>query len=300
MSESQQEPLQTPTARIYIDYEGYEPKPRRFRRNIEDFEQLHIYEKEEPAPFMIDGPSHPGEGWTRFVCISDTHSECYPIPRGDVLLHAGDLSSWGQADQLEKTVNWIASLEGFQAKVLIAGNHDLCLDAERCKSHTSPGSKQKSAEEMEYEEAKRMITRAEVTAKGVHYLEHGMYEFTTTEGKCWKVYGSPATPRYALGAFQYVTDGEAKAIYKKIPENTEILLTHTPPHRILDITRKGRHAGCHVLRNTLDSGKLKNLKLHVFGHIHEGHGAAVMESGTVEVNGALAWGGKPIIVDLKN
>lgn len=46
-------------------------------------------------------PEHPGQRWTRFVCISDTHSGRFPVPPGDILLHAGDLSSWGQVHQLQ-------------------------------------------------------------------------------------------------------------------------------------------------------------------------------------------------------
>lgn len=56
-------------------------------------------------------PVHPGPDWTRFVCISDTHSRTYDLPSGDVLLHAGDLSSWGIYTQLEKTINWIKTLD---------------------------------------------------------------------------------------------------------------------------------------------------------------------------------------------
>lgn len=57
-------------------------------------------------------PPHPGKSWTRFVCISDTHSRCdYPIPSGDVLLHAGDLSSWGSFTQLQLTVDWLKSMD---------------------------------------------------------------------------------------------------------------------------------------------------------------------------------------------
>ena len=38
-------------------------------------------------------PSRPTEpGWTRFICISDTHCRIFPIPEGDVLIHAGDLT----------------------------------------------------------------------------------------------------------------------------------------------------------------------------------------------------------------
>ncbi|TEB15291.1 hypothetical protein FA13DRAFT_1747593 [Coprinellus micaceus] len=45
---------------------------------------------------------HPGQGWTRFVCISDTHSHFPEIPLGDVLFHAGDMSSWGYPAQIQQ------------------------------------------------------------------------------------------------------------------------------------------------------------------------------------------------------
>ena len=61
--------------------------------------------------FDIDNtPPHPGSTWTRFVCISDTHSREYEVPPGDVLLHSGDLSSWGEPKQLEKTLKWLDKL----------------------------------------------------------------------------------------------------------------------------------------------------------------------------------------------
>lgn len=60
---------------------------------------------EDAAP-----PSHPGKSWTRFICISDTHSRTFSVPEGDVLLHSGDLSSWGHPEQLKFTLAWLCSL----------------------------------------------------------------------------------------------------------------------------------------------------------------------------------------------
>jgi hypothetical protein len=57
-----------------------------------------------------DVPPHPGKGWTRFVCVSDTHSKTFPLPDGDVLVHAGDLCSWGSVQQLKVTMDWLVSL----------------------------------------------------------------------------------------------------------------------------------------------------------------------------------------------
>ncbi len=59
---------------------------------------------------MENPPAHPGDKWTRFICMSDTHSDIFPVPDGDVLLHSGDLSSWGYLSQLEKTMNWLKTL----------------------------------------------------------------------------------------------------------------------------------------------------------------------------------------------
>jgi hypothetical protein len=98
-------------------------------------------------------------------------------------------------------------------------------------------------------------------------------------------------------------------IYARIPADTEILLTHTPPHEVLDLTRRGKNAGCDVLAARLT--QLDACRLHVFGHIHEAHGASVEEKGDgdddtkarvrrVSINAALRLHKRAIVVDLKN
>lgn len=90
------------------------------------------------------------------------------------------------------------------------------------------------------------------------------------------------------------------AVYSKIPEDTEILLTHTPAHQILDETRKKVRAGCGVLARRLK--ELEGCRLHVFGHIHEARGAEIGEGDKVHVNAAIGsrMGGRPVVVDLLN
>jgi Icc-related predicted phosphoesterase len=89
-----------------------------------------------------------------------------------------------------------------------------------------------------------------------------------------------------------------EAIYERVPRDTEILLTHTPPYGILDTASRGVHAGCQTLSTTLEG--LGNCRMHVFGHIHEAHGAIIHEGGgRVSVNAAMAGGyGEAVIVDL--
>lgn len=91
-------------------------------------------------------------------------------------------------------------------------------------------------------------------------------------------------------------------IYRLIPADTEILLTHTPPRGVLDLTKKRKRVGCKQLAARLLSPDLAGCRLHVFGHIHEAHGADIApeRGGRVSVNAALATGKRPVVVDLLN
>ena len=63
---------------------------------------------------------------TRFVCISDTHNVtpadgAFKLPKGNVLIHAGDLTKQGTLTELRKTLDWIEEAD-FEVKLVIAGN----------------------------------------------------------------------------------------------------------------------------------------------------------------------------------
>ncbi len=49
-------------------------------------------------------------GWTRFVCISDTHQHTFEVPPGDVLLHSGDLTGTGTLSGFKITMEWLYNL----------------------------------------------------------------------------------------------------------------------------------------------------------------------------------------------
>lgn len=61
-------------------------------------------------------------------------------------------------------------------------------------------------------------------------------------------------------------------IYTQLPPETEIVVTHGPPHNILDLTLGGDHAGCEELWKRI---KAIRPRLHVFGHIQERRGAVI-------------------------
>lgn len=63
----------------------------------------------------------------------------------------------------------------------------------------------------------------------------------------------------------------AAELWSAIPLDTDILITHTPPHRHCDRSAShGLDLGCEDLRRALWRVRPR---LHVCGHIHEAHGA---------------------------
>ena len=53
-----------------------------------------------------------------------------------------------------------------------------------------------------------------------------------------KIYGSPYSPEFCNWAFSLKSTQDKIDCWSKIPDDTDILITHTPPHGILD-ERKG-------------------------------------------------------------
>jgi predicted phosphodiesterase len=73
---------------------------------------------------MAEPRTTPSIRKTRFVCISDTHNAsaggAFQLPKGDVLIHAGDLTNQGSYSELQKTIKWIEDAD-FEVKILVAG-----------------------------------------------------------------------------------------------------------------------------------------------------------------------------------
>lgn len=179
----------------------------------------------------------------RIVCISDTHSmhEHIPeLPNGDVIIHAGDCTASGSIPSGLEFVEWFGSLL-HRYKILIAGNHDFCFEdyGDRMREHCKKCD--------------------------VIYLED---ESTLISGV--KFHGSPWSPFFRNMAF----NASPKLIAEKmalVSSDTQVLITHGPPRGIFDfVPRDGLHVGCLSIEARLPF--LKQLRVHVFGHIHEGYG----------------------------
>ncbi|KAJ6532770.1 hypothetical protein DFH09DRAFT_1092766 [Mycena vulgaris] len=153
---------------------------------------------------------------------------------------------------------------------IIVGNHDYAIDREWYEQNWGTLYIHRGSEEPESAEAvHRLLKGPRAAVANIVYLEGEEHRFAVREGgKEWSVYGAPYTPNPGGWAFGYkLEDGEA--LVSKFPK-TDILLTHGPPHDLLDFTSRKDRPGCRAL-----SSRLLDLKprLHVFGHIHEARGA---------------------------
>ena len=173
----------------------------------------------------------------RLVLVSDTHLRHPELPPGDILVHAGDLTPRGTLVELKQALAWLKR-QPHEHKVVIAGNHDFCLEEE-------PGLR-------------------ELFEPGIHYLRD-----EEREAAGLRFFGSPWTPWFHDWAFNLPRGDALREVWAQIPPELDVLVTHGPPARILDRTHDGRHVGCEDLRRAVEE---KRPRLHVFGHIHEAYG----------------------------
>ncbi len=177
----------------------------------------------------------------KVVVISDPHGRHNDIklPKGDVLVCAGDMSGRGAVYECRDFIEWF-ECQDYDHKILIAGNHDFCFERSRLQ-------------------ALELLNNT-----SIHYLEN---EAVTIDGV--KFYGSPVTPWFHNWAFNVDRGPDIQRYWDKIHPDTDVLITHGPPKGILDRSISGESCGCDDLYNAIER---INPKYHVFGHIHEGYG----------------------------
>ena len=191
----------------------------------------------------------------KIVSISDTHGSHrnLELPSGDMLIHAGDISKRGLKSEVLDFLDYFSALD-FEHKIFIAGNHDFFFEKE-------------TVEDI-----------AKIIPPNVIYLNDSGIEI---EGI--NIWGSPIQPWFYDWAFNRQRGAKIAKHWDLIPDNTDILITHGPPMGILDKVVGGEHVGCQDLTNRI---KGLNLKMHVFGHIHEAYGSQ-KEDGTEFINASV-------------
>ena len=185
----------------------------------------------------------------RITAISDTHFkhkyiDTRAFSNTDILIHAGDFTSNGNAAQTLAFLQWFSDLP-VPHKILVAGNHDSFACSIDFPS---------------------MVAQF----PSITYLYNSS---VTIDGL--KIWGSPYSNTFGRWAFM-ADDIELANIWDQIPKDTNIVVTHGPAYGIGDLVDndyepgRDKHVGSKTLTAKLKS--LKKLKLHVTGHIHESAG----------------------------
>ncbi len=182
----------------------------------------------------------------KLVAISDVHErwDKLVIPECDILISAGDYSYKGAPEVVEGFHSWL-SQQPAKHVISVQGNHELWV-------------------EKNFEEAKAI---AEKACPGVHFIDEGLINI---EGI--KIWGSAITPWFHNWAWNKERGDDIKKHWDIIPDDINILVTHGPPYGILDLVYQvdgvtpRERVGCFQLEERIR--ELKDLKLHIFGHIH--------------------------------
>jgi Icc-related predicted phosphoesterase len=191
----------------------------------------------------------------KFVAISDTHCrhKSVSLPKGDVLLHAGDISYKGSYSEVADFLHWFAALP-FAHKVFIAGNHDF------------------------YFERVKEAAIQKLIPEGVTYLNDSGIVINGI-----RIWGSPVTPWFYNWAFNRYRGAAISKHWALVPADTNLLVTHGPAFGVLDAVLNGNNTGDKDLLKTIEAIKPA---VHLCGHIHEAYGQ-LKRGGTKFINASV-------------
>lgn len=185
------------------------------------FEGFNVGKATEDDPCRVGCTDNPNARVLRLVHISDTHlgHTDLAIPMGDVLVHSGDFfdchTRGNFLDEVSELDKFFAR-QPHKYKIFVAGNHELSFSGQS-------------------------LDRIRARLPSVIYLQDNAVQI---EGL--KFYGSPWTGKRRSPASAFVAPyPELGKYWVMIPKDTDVLITHSPPHRILD-----NHGGmgCPLLR----------------------------------------------------
>jgi Icc-related predicted phosphoesterase len=193
----------------------------------------------------------------KITLLSDTHTKhkhvhnkgLGDLPGGDLIIHAGDISSMGYKHEIVEFAKWFNQLE-YKHRIFIAGNHDWGF--------------QNNVEQ---------IIESISVYEGITYIEDELHSITDEiMDSDFNIYGTPWQPEFCNWAFNLPKNGtELASKWEAIPLVTDILVSHCPAFGILDTVegRRSDHLGCELLAERIAVVKPK---IHVCGHIHTGYG----------------------------
>jgi Icc-related predicted phosphoesterase len=176
----------------------------------------------------------------KLTIISDTHGEHDKLGTlaGEVLIHCGDMfNMFGSSnDDFDRMDEWFGNQQ-FDLILCVGGNHDF--------------------------ELQKRASYTRTPFKNAVYLEGDVFEYSGV-----KFYGAPWIPELRGQAF-YKDDVDLVLAWSHIPTDVDVLITHTPPSGVLDVSSRGLRLGCEHLSAVLEK---TTPVLHCFGHVHASSG----------------------------
>ncbi len=186
-------------------------------------------------------------------CIGCLHGARPKLEGGDLLIVTGDLTAKDNPEEYADFCQFIYEAD-YKKKIVVAGNHDNFLQ--------------------------NIPEFFQVTGAADYLCDSGI------EFQGFKIWGSPWTTTFPginpkACAFTVENDAELVKKWCLIPQDTDILITHSPSFGNLDITKRGESVGSLFLWMTC---LMIRPKIHVFSHVHESYGNVVHYNGIRLVN----------------
>lgn len=212
----------------------------------------------------------------KIVLISDTHGlhRNLRLPHGEILVHAGDWTADSSKQSIVDFLDWLNQLP-YEHKIFIAGNHETWVEQ----------NENDFADLLKLYPTLTYLKDSGVTINGI------------------KFWGAPWTPRFFDWAYNKDRGQHIKECWDKIPDDTNVLVTHGPPRGILDETSFGKreNVGCDDLVEALQK-RLANVWLHVFGHVHGPGGNWIVKGNVAFANASVVnerymLKNQPIVID---
>lgn len=189
-------------------------------------------------------------------CIGDLHGHYPSLPGGDLLILAGDYTGRDEIKQWSQFFSWLKK-QKYRKKIIISGNHDNFL-------YKSFPKNQKEADEVK-EVQEFLKDDPDLGEIDFEYLCDSGTEFEGLKvwGTPWSLLFDGVNPKCT--AFMG-TEDQLKEKYDLIPDDIDIIISHTPPYGILDKSIHREHCGSLELLRAIIR---VNPRYVVCGHIHE-------------------------------
>ena len=206
----------------------------------------------------------------KIVAISDMHGYLKDVPECDLLLIAGDILPLRIQFDMKASLEWLeevfipwAERQQCEKVVFIAGNHDAVFD-----------------------ELGLVEEITDIFMDHSHwltYLENESIKLNI-RGERISIFGTPYCSMFGEWSFM-LEDDELEKVYKNIPDEVNIILSHDAPYGTSDVCSEGPaknegHIGNKPLAKALENVKF-DLLIH--GHLHTSNHEAE------ELNGGLVY-----------